>query len=182
MRNMLIAALAVAAIPLTAQAATVYVVHGNGAIASFTQISEDGCVVISGQVAVFETVAGEDKEDGVYAVATYHDYCLDIGDLYGGYAPLSFTSDGLAGATAEGSLVLSSFNYPAELTLDLDLAWTGTGAVSSEGGRMHDEYVTNFSWQKSRAATIAGTIDCDGEPASIDGGLVIAGTSGEIYH
>jgi hypothetical protein len=184
MRNKLIAALAVAAIPLTAQAAapTVAVVQGNGAFVSFSHVSDDGCVFTSGQLAVVQSHAGDDKE-GVLAVATRFNNCDGtFGAGYFGSGDLSYSVNGLSSASAQGAVVLTTWNGDADIIIDLDLTWTGTGAVSKGGFRTHDEYVLDFNWQQGRAATTVGTFDIDGEAADLDGAMLAQGVAGSVYH
>lgn len=183
MRTKLIAALAVAAIPLTAQAApTVTVVQGNGAFVAFSHVSDDGCVSTWGQVVVLNSHAGDDKE-GVVAVATRFNSCDGSNGFgYFGGGDLSFSVNGLSSASAEGTLTLSSWNGGDDITIDLDLTWTGTGAISKNKYRYADEYVLEFNWQQGRAATTSGTFDLDGEPADLDQAMLIQGVAGSVYH
>jgi hypothetical protein len=183
MRNKLIAALVVAAIPLSAQAApAVTVVQGNGAFVSFSHVSDDGCVSTWGQVVVLQSHAGDDKE-GVIAVATRYNSCDGSeGFGYFGGGDVSYTVNGLSSASAEGTLTLSSWNGGADITIDLDLTWSGTGSISKGGYKYQDEYVLDFNWQQGRAATTSGTFDLDGQPADLDGAMLIQGVAGSVYH
>src|SRR6476619_938970 len=97
MRNTLIAAVAIALPSLTtgsASAATTNVVNGNGAFVAFSQVSDDGCVVTSGQLVLLHNNAGTDRPEGVLAVATQIDTCDpdDYGNGFGGLAALPFTA------------------------------------------------------------------------------------------
>jgi hypothetical protein len=180
MRNKLIAALAVAAVPLTAQAATVTAVQGNGGIVSFAAVSEDGCVSTMGQLAVLDSHAGDDKE-GVLAVFVSYDSCTGAGGGGYGTGDLAFAVNGLSSARAEGTLVLAAYSGE-EVTLDLDLTWTGTGAVSASGGfNSKDEWAMDFQWNQARAANMTGTLFVDGEPADLADAMLIQGAAASIY-
>ena len=63
MRTALITAatIAVTLPPLSASAATATVVSGNGAVVEFAQISDDGCVVTTGQLVLLRNAAGADR-------------------------------------------------------------------------------------------------------------------------
>lgn len=157
--------------------------NGNGAFVAFSQVSDDGCVVTSGQLVLLHNNAGEDRPDGVLAVATQVDTCDpdDFGSGFGGTADLPFTASGLASAHTAGTVVLDGFNG-GQLTLDLDLTWTGTGAVSHQSSRFHGGTTFDFSSSQSRAANLTGWLDVDGAPADLSDALLIRGVAGSILH
>ena len=175
------ATVAVALLPLTARATTATIVSGNGAVVEFEQISDDGCVVTSGQLVLLRNAAGADRPEGVLAVATQVDTCDpdDFGNGFGGVAALPFTASGLAAAHTAGTVVLDGWNG-GQLTIDLDLTWTGTGRVSTQASRFRGEGTFDFQVSSSRAATLAGHLDVDGAPADLDGALLIRGVAGSI--
>jgi hypothetical protein len=182
MRSTLIAAVAVTVPSLSAAAATTHtVVNGNGAFVTFSQVSDDGCVVTEGQLVLLHNNAGEDRPDGVLAVATQVDTCDpdDFGNGFGGAAALPFTTSGLSSAHTAGTVVLDGFNG-GQLTIDLDLTWTGTGSVSHQSSHFRGENTFDFSSSESRAATLSGTFDVDGAPADLSGALLIRGVAGSI--
>jgi hypothetical protein len=181
MRPALIAAVAVTLPSLSASATTVAVVNGNGAFVAFSQVSDDGCVVTSGQLVLLHNNAGEDRPEGVLAVATQVDTCDpdDFGNGFGGVAALPSTTSGLTSAHTAGTVVLDGFNG-GQLTIDLDLTWTGTGSVSHSTSRFRGENTFDFQASESRAATLAGWLDIDGAPADLDGALLIRGVAGSV--
>jgi hypothetical protein len=168
--------------PLAARSATsATVVSGNGAVVEFEQISDDGCVVTTGQLVVLHNAAGSDRPEGVLAVATQVDTCDpdDFGAGFGGVAAVPFTATGLASAHAAGTVVLDGWNG-GQLTLDLDLTWTGTGRISTQASRFRGEGTCDCLVSASRAATLAGHLDLDGAAADLDGALLIRGVAGSI--
>lgn len=181
MRTALIAALAVTVPSIAATAATSTVVNGNGAFVAFSQVSADGCVVTEGQLVLLQNNAGEDRPEGVLAVATQVDTCDpdDFGNGFAGLAALPVTANGLASAHAAGTLVLDGFNG-GQLTLDLDLTWTGTGAVSTQSSRFRGENTFDFQASASRAANLTGSLAIDGAPADTADALLIRGVAGTI--
>ncbi|HUQ01730.1 MAG TPA: hypothetical protein VM261_04505 [Kofleriaceae bacterium] len=164
-----------------AHAATATVVNGNGAVVLFSQVSDDGCVVTSGQLVLLKNNAGNDRPEGVLAVATQVDTCdpEDFGNGFAGLAALPFTANGLSFAHTEGTVVLDGFNG-GQLTIDLDLTWTGTGAVSTQRSSFHGENTFDFQSSASRAAVLSGSFDVDGEPADLSDALLIRGVAGSI--
>lgn len=181
MRKVLLAIAAVTLPTASALAATATVVNGNGAFVAFSHVSDDGCVVTSGQLVLLHNNAGEDRPDGVLAVATQIDTCdpEDFGNGYAGTAALPFTATGLAAAHTAGTVVLDGFNG-GQLTLDLDLTWTGTGAVSTQRSRFRGENTFDFQASESRAATLSGGLTVDGEPAELSDAMLIRGVAGSI--
>ncbi len=181
MRTPLLAAIVVTLPALTASATSTTVVNGNGAFVAFSQISDDGCVVTAGQLVLLHNNAGEDRPDGVLAVATQIDTCdpEDFGNGFGGVAELPFTTSGLSSAQTAGTVVLDGFNG-GQLTIDLDLTWTGTGAVSRQSSRFRGENTFDFQASESRAANLSGWLDVDGAPADVSDALLIRGVAGSI--
>jgi len=181
MRNVVIAIAAVALPSVSAYATTSTVVNGNGAFVAFSQVSDDGCVVTSGQLVLLHNNAGEDRPDGVLAVATQIDTCDpdDFGNGFGGTAALPFTASGLSSAHTAGTVVLDGFNG-GQLTIDLDLTWTGTGAISTQRSSFHGENTFDFQSSQSRAAALTGWLDVDGASADLSDALLIRGVAGSI--
>lgn len=181
MRSALLAAIAVA-LPLSASASTTAtIVNGNGAFVAFSQVSDDGCVVTTGQLVLLHNNAGNDRPEGVLAVATQIDTCdpNDFGNGFGGLAALPFTASGLASAHTAGTVVLDGFNG-GQLTLDLDLTWTGTGAVTHQSSHFRGDNTFDFQSSESRNARLTGFLDVDGAPADLSGALLIRGVAGSI--
>jgi hypothetical protein len=181
MRIALIAAVAVTLPSLSASATTTTVVNGNGAFVAFSQVSEDGCVVTTGQLVLLHNNAGEDRPEGVLAVATQIDTCDpdDFGNGFGGLAALPSTTSGLSQAHTAGTVVLDGFNG-GQLTLDLDLTWTGTGAVSRQSSRFRGENTFDFQSSESRTASLSGWLDVDGAAADLSDALLIRGVAGSV--
>jgi hypothetical protein len=181
MRIALIAAVAVTIPSLSASATTHSIVNGNGAFVAFSQVSGDGCLVTTGQLILLHNDAGDDRPEGVLAVATQVDTCDpdDFGNGFGGVAGLPFTASGLSSAHTAGTVVLDGFNG-GQLTLDLDLTWTGTGAVSRQSSRFRGENTFDFQSSESRTARLAGWLDVDGAAADLSGALLIRGVAGSI--
>ncbi len=181
MRTALIAALAVTVPSISATAATSTVVNGNGAFVAFSQVSEDGCVITWGELVLLNNNAGDDRPEGVLAVATQVDTCDpdDFGNGFAGLAALPSTASGLASAHTAGTVVLDGFNG-GQLTIDLDLTWTGTGAVSTQSSRFRGENTFDFQVSASRAANLSGFLAIDGASADTSDALLIRGVAGSI--
>jgi hypothetical protein len=182
MRIALIAAVAVTLPSLSASATTTTtIVNGNGAFVAFSQVSDDGCVVTSGQLVLLHNNAGEDRPEGVLAVATQIDTCDpdDFGNGFGGLAALPFTASGLSRAHTAGTVVLDGFNG-GQLTLDLDLTWTGTRAVTHESSRFRGENTFDFQSSESRIANLSGWLDIDGAAADLSDARLIRGVAGSV--
>ena len=162
-------------------APAVAVVSGGGAIAEFEALSSDGCTRTVGELVVVHATRGGDLASGVYVVGSQDDLCNGgFGNGFAGVAPASFAVSGLGGAHVSGSFVVPSYSGGADVAIALDLAWTGTGAVSASGGAFHDGASIAIQWGRSRAATTAGTFDVDGAPATVTGATLVSETSGSI--
>jgi hypothetical protein len=166
---------------IPAHAATTTVVNGNGAFVAFSHVSDDGCVVTAGQLVLLHNNAGDDRPDGVLAVATQIDTCdpEDFGNGFGGIAALPYTTSGLSSAHTAGTVVLDGFNG-GQLTIELDLTWTGTGAVTTERSSFRGENTFDFQSSASRTAELAGYLDIDGAAADLSDALLIRGVAGSI--
>ncbi len=162
-------------------APSVAVVSGGGAIAELEALSADGCTHTVGELVVVKATKGSALADGVYAVGSQEDLCGGtFGNGFAGYATGDFAVNGLAGAHFTGTLVAPSYSGGADVTLELDLSWTGTGAISKSGGVFHDGSAISVQWGQSRAATTSGAFTVDGASATVDSATIVRQTSGSI--
>ncbi|MBA3460815.1 MAG: hypothetical protein H0T46_12680 [Deltaproteobacteria bacterium] len=174
--------LALAFVPTTASAdpPSVSLVSGGAAIASFEQVSDDGCVTTFGDVAVVNARFGGELADGVYVTGMQEDTCAGTGNGFAGFAPGSFTVIGLSYARYQGELVVDSYSGGPSVTLDLDLRWFGQGVVHREKSWFRDDYVIEFSYSAYRNATTVGTFTLDGEPVTVTSARIGSQASGTI--
>lgn len=157
-------------------------VQGSAATASIFDISDDGCVETTGQfVAVSSSALGSYG----LAIVTRWDYCTDTGGFYAGGGAINVSANGLQSAAASGTLVLDEYTGhglpPA--TLEFDLGFAGTGAVSGDvshyasGGGGTTVF---FNAYRSRAAAISGSLSVDGDAASTSDGALYIEVQGEV--
>jgi hypothetical protein len=184
MRRIMFVFLALALIPTTASAAppTVSLVSGGAAVASFEQVSDDGCVTTFGDVAVVNARFGGELADGIYVTGMQEDTCAGTGNGFAGFAEGSFTVLGLSYARYHGELVVDSYSGGPSVTLDLDLRWYGHGAVHREKSWFRDDFVIEFSYSAYRDATTSGTFTLDGEPVTVTSARIGRQASGTITH
>lgn len=181
MRSTPFIVLALALVPTTASAApTVALVSGGAAVASFEQVSDDGCVTTVGEIAVVNARFGGELADGIYVTGSQEDTCAGTGNGFAGFAEGSFTVLGLSYARYRGELVVDSYSGGPSVTLDIDLRWFGRGVVHPERSWFHDENVIEFSYSAYRDATTSGTFTVDGEPATITSARIGRQASGTI--
>lgn len=159
-------------------------VHGTAAVATFSDVSEDGCVVTTGLIAAL------DSSNGTYALATAErwDYCAvdgPAGSFYAGAGEVSYAASGLASAAATGMVVADEYTGRglAPLTLEFDLAFAGTGAVVANVSRFASGgggTTVSFLSSRSRAASVSGSLFIDGDPAAAAAGQLYAETAGDL--
>ena len=181
MRIVLSTLTALLLVPTAAGADTV---GGNAAIATFEHVSVDGCVITVGEIALVQVQHGESElASGFYAVGSQEDICLGTGNGFAGYTTDGDGDiDGLGSAHFAGTLVAESYSGGAAVTLELDLAWSGQGAVTSEGGVFHDEGGISFTFGRRRAASTSGDFTVDGAAVTVTSALLVGETSGQVGH
>ena len=174
------------AVPAAAYAAPpaapqVAIVLGSGAVAEFDQVSADGCTHTVGELAVVQATKGSELANGVYVTGMQEDLCGgSFGNGFAGYATGTFYVLPLLSARYVGSLVAPSYSGGADVTLELDLRWTGTGAISKQGGVFRDGSQIDFDWSRSRAASTRGTFLLDGEPAQVTSASLVFEAHGTV--
>lgn len=156
-------------------------VQGTGAIATIHDVS--GCIVTDGQ---FAAVSSSDLGPYAIAIVTQWNTCTDTGRFYAGGGTADVAANGLSSVTVSGSFELVEYTgngYPS-LTLEANLAFTGTGTVSAQASH----YTSGsgggttlfFDSSKTRAATASGTLTLDGDAASLSDVLLASSIQGEL--
>jgi hypothetical protein len=159
----------------------VAIVLGSGAVAQFDQTSADGCTHTFGELAVLQATKGGELANGLYVTGMQEDLCHGtFGNGFAGYATGAFYVIPLLSARYVGALVAPSYSGGADVTLELDLRWTGTGAVTKQGGAFRDAGQISFDWSRSRAAKTGGTFLLDGEPATVTSASLIFEARGSV--
>lgn len=159
-------------------------VKGTGVLVNFHDVSADGCVETTGQLAVLST---SDGNQGITIIERW-DYCAvdgPAGFFYGGGGEVTYSSTALSSASASGTIVAEEYTghgFPP-VTLEFALSFTGTGAVNvtashfaSGGGGA----TVSLTAQRSRAASSSGSISVDGSASGVVDALLIAETAGEL--
>jgi hypothetical protein len=164
-----------------ADAATVTLIRGGAALATFTQTSSDGCIVINGELAVVEARRGGELASGLYVTATREDVCTpDNGNGYAGFAEGRFDVAGLLFGRFAGTVVVESYSGGPPLTFELDLWWLGSGPISFVRDVFRDGNTINFSFGASRNAITRGTFEIDGAAATVSSATLASQASGSI--
>jgi len=184
MRRTPFAILALVFVPAAASAdpPTVSIVSGSVAVASFEQVSDDGCVTTFGEIAVVNARHGGELADGIYVTGMQEDTCLGTGNGFAGFAEGSFSVLGLSYARYNGELVADSYSGGPSVALDLDLRWFGHGVIHQEKSWFHDENVVELSYSAYRDATTSGTFTLDGDPVTVTSARIGRQASGTILH
>ncbi|HEY5923271.1 MAG TPA: hypothetical protein VIV11_16440 [Kofleriaceae bacterium] len=159
-------------------------VHGTAAIASFSDVSADGCVETTG------TLAAASSTNGTFAivVAERWDYCAPdgpAGSFYAGGGDIAYSGNGLSSASASGTVVAEEYTGRGlpPLTVEFELAFSGTGAVTATTSRFASGgggTTVSFTSSRSRNANIGGSISLDGDAATASGGQLVAEVAGEL--
>jgi hypothetical protein len=177
----ILALFSVVSVSHLASAATVTVVSGGAALASFSQTSADGCIVIHGELAVVEATRGGELASGLYVTATREDSCTpDNGNGYAGFAEGRFDVVGLLFGRFAGTVVVDSYSGGPPLTVELDLWWLGKGAITPTHEVYRDGDGINFSFSASRNAITRGSFTVDGAPATVESATLAAQASGTV--
>lgn len=155
---------------------------GGGALAEFSQTSADGCVITFGSIAAVQARRGDELADGLYVTGMQEDVCAGTGNGFAGFEPLSVAVHGLASAHVQGTVVAPSYSGGAPATFELDLHFTGYGAITRQRGFYHDGSTIAFSFNRSRAAQISGTFTLNGEDMTVMSASLVQETSGTIQH
>jgi hypothetical protein len=160
--------------------------HGKVAVATIADVSDDGCIETTGELAALSST------NGTYALALVHrtDHCAGdepVQHSYGGEANVSFLGLGLIATSASATIVandLLGHGLPP-ITIDFSLVFTGTGPVDTnrnhffstdgEGG-----ITASFSSSRTRAARVRGSLEIDGEATAVVSGMLATETSGEL--
>jgi hypothetical protein len=163
-----------------ADSASVTTVSGGGAIGEFSQTSADGCVITFGSIAAVEARHGGELADGLYVTGEQEDVCAGTGNGFAGFEPLSISVNNLTSAHVQGSIVVPSYSGGAAVTVEVDLTFTGTGATSRQRDSYRDGSTISFSYGRSRAANVTGTLTLDGDAMAFDWAALVQETSGTI--
>lgn len=164
-----------------ADAAEVTIVQGGGALATYEHLSDDGCVLTYGEIAVVKARHGGELADGLYVTGVRDDLCDDAeGWGYAGFAEGSLTVVDLLYARFKGNATIESYNGGEPFRINLDLHWIGTGPVTWDAGEFHDDTMIDFNFSASRNATTSGRFKIDGDSASVTSATLISQASGHI--
>ena len=175
--------------PAAARAEAPYQVHvsGAGAQLAFAFFSADGCVETSGSLSALQVRAGEGLPYTGLAFGTVEDHCTGAFDVFYGATEGTFRQSGLQAARFQGTIVTDSYTGLAPLTLEIDLAWTGKGAVSHTRSSFRSTgpgwATLSFQCASSRAANVTGGFSIDGRPvaaAEVSWARLVAETDGEL--
>lgn len=143
-------------------------VVGSAAIASFEQVSADGCTTTFGEIALVRFVVGGELSNGLYVTGMQDNTaCGGFGNGFAGFAEGSGGVLGLIGARFTGTVVAESYSSGDAVTLELDLWWLGRGPVIRNGGVFHDDTQIWFEFSRQRDARVTGTFNLDGEAATV---------------
>lgn len=184
---MLMLVVAVLALATRAEAnppsTTRYFVAGGGLSVDFS--SEDGTT--SGTVLGMSARAGQDPR------VPYKTFLWVFANRAGEQFPFLGVTEatvqvtGMNSARAQGLVTLVPlFGGGSSIIVDVDVALAGTGAVHAEtttytSGSKGSSYV-DFLSQRSRAATVSGSVVVDGAGATTGNAAILGVTSGEFDH
>jgi hypothetical protein len=150
---------------------------GGAAVATYEVVSDDGCVVTSGEVAVLDTREPGDNPAGVYVTATQQNTCdpNDNGRGYAGYLETGeFGALGVVFGYARVTVIANEYSGSgaAPLTFELDLRWRGRGRITREREVTSD----GFLFRATRKATTAGLFTVDGVAAKVTSASLVSET------
>jgi hypothetical protein len=164
-----------------ADAAEISIIQGGGALAMYEHLSDDGCVLTYGEIAVVKTRRGGELADGLYVTGVRDDLCDDAeGWGYAGFVEGQVTMFDLVYARFQGSGTIESYNSGEPFSIQLDLRWFGTGPITWDAGHFNDETTIDFSFAGSRSANTTGVFRIDGDAASVVSASLVSQTSGHI--
>lgn len=181
-------ALVVGLLPSVANAAPAFrwTGHGSSAAVHFETLSDDGCILTSGELVV--TSAPSIGTQGI-VLGTTEDTCSldENGDpttlaVFFGGGEVTHSYAGLASATVSGSIPTTSI-FGTAPTVDFDISLAGTGAVSTTSSRFISTVggvTLSFNAQRQRFANASGTLSLDGEAAGLSQGQLFTETAGEL--
>jgi hypothetical protein len=171
----------VAALPAEAQAA-VTLIRGGGALASFEQVSDDGCVHTVGEIAVVEASPGGEIQSGIYITGSQENTCTGAGNGFAGFSPGAFSILGLVYGHFSGTVLAPSYSGGDDFTFEVDLWWFGTGKVTRTKNVWNDGTAINFQFSASRAANTYGEIVANGVDMDVTSATLVREASGTVTH
>jgi hypothetical protein len=155
-------------------------VSGTAAYAAIHDVSANGCVETNGELVALSS------SDGTYAIAIVNrvDSCAGTDAWYAGAGGVTYSGNGLSSAAAAGTIVADEYspNGFAPITIEFDLAFAGTGAVSASASQFTSGgggATVSFTATRSRAANVSGSLTIDGDAATAAGTLY-AETAGDL--
>ncbi|MCE9580012.1 MAG: hypothetical protein K8W52_43250 [Deltaproteobacteria bacterium] len=153
---------------------------GSGAVADFESTSTDGCTHTTGQLVVLKATPGAELANGLYVTGMQEDLCDGtFGNGFAGYVAGGYVIP-LITAGFSGTVVADSYSGGAPVTLELDLRWFGTGAITRTGGVFDDGSTISLDWSRSRGARTAGQFDVDGAAATVSSASLVFQATGTI--
>jgi hypothetical protein len=161
---------------------------GSGAVVTFDELSEDGCLHTVGTL-VFQSAASIGQQ-GIVLGETFDNCNLDeygnaTESFFVGGGEVAYDQSGLSSATATGSFTASYYSGSATgpLTFDFALTFSGTGATSTTASHWLSTagaVTLSFSAQRQRSATTGGSLTINGEQATLSDAQLFSETAGEL--
>ncbi len=159
-------------------------VHGTVALANISDVSSDGCVETTGELAAVKST------DGTYAIASIQriDHCNgDAGKFYVGSGTVSYGGLGLIAVSASGTIVAEEYTGHGipPLTIEFSLLFRGTGKTEKNVNHFFSNdgsggITASFSAAFTRAAKVTGSLKMDGESIDVAAGQLASQTQGEL--
>ena len=184
MRTLGMAILLAITLPRPASA-DVFKVHVAGVAASLffdATTSSGGCTVeTSGQLVALTVRNDPSQADVVLFLGARVTTCgtTVTQDFYLGQGTGNFSMSGFAGASLSASLQ----DFVSGETVAINVAWTGSGSISSLNERFFDSeggVTLDFIHQRSRNANLSGTMTLGGTQATISGGQLFSEVDGDL--
>ena len=157
---------------------------GTVALANIADVSKNGCIETTGQLAAVRST------DGTYAIASVQriDHCHgDAGKFYGGGGPVSYGGLGLIAASAHGTIVADEYTGHGipPLTIEFSLLFAGTGETDTNVQHFYSDdgaggVTASFSAAATRAANVTGSLKMDGKKIAIESGQLASQIQGEL--
>jgi hypothetical protein len=182
-----VAASAIVVLPDAAFAAPTKIERASGAVTSYTQVSANGCVVTSGEIAIIDDAFADENPRGVYVTAIQENLCdpNDNGRGFSGYtAEGDFEVVGTSIAWLTATVVAYEYSGTgaAPLTFELDLSWKGKGTVTTDRSQSNEGGVLVLFAHTWRLATLNGSFEIDGKAATASGGQIANDTRITVTH
>jgi hypothetical protein len=161
--------------------------HGSSAAVAFSDVSADGCVETTGQLVITAAPGLPGPQGIILGSSTDHCNLNEDGEptssFFFGGGEVTYSSNGLASATASGTVIATSFFGGDPITFEFDLAFSGSGPVRTTTNRFISTaggVTLFFNAQRQRFATVTGSFTIDGETATLSDAQLFSETAGEL--